>query len=190
MSNLSESEDNPEILDTSDEEWEATDESKKPTRRNLRTRRAKKPKIENSDDSSSSNSDEGDTNNISNTNRSSPDRSGGESQESNTSFKVHTSNDGFTTGEFVVNKKDINNEGKNKPKCIWRVDGKSLLQKFLPFEENDETLYKSTYTYTGWCSSDKEDYITIKTSKIVKTDVQIIVQFDFDQLTEIKKESE
>ncbi|XP_075214323.1 uncharacterized protein LOC142320438 isoform X2 [Lycorma delicatula] len=48
--------------------------------------------------------------------------------------------------EFVALKQDLVEEWPT----IWRVDGKSLLQKFEPFEQNGETLYKNIPTYSGF----------------------------------------
>jgi len=37
---------------------------------------------------------------------------------------------------------------------LWRIDGKALLQKFLPFEEDGKVLYKSTTTVSAWFFSE------------------------------------
>jgi hypothetical protein len=47
------------------------------------------------------------------------------------------------SGAFVVAKADVNGD---KDPTLWRIDGKALLQKYLPFIENGKTLYKSTST--------------------------------------------
>lgn len=53
----------------------------------------------------------------------------------------------FQSGAFVVAKADIGNtDGGNTDPTLWRIDGKALLQKFLPFKEDGKTLYKSTST--------------------------------------------
>lgn len=48
------------------------------------------------------------------------------------------------SGAFVIAKCDMNN-GDTEP-TLWRIDGKALLQKYLPVKEDGKTLYKSTST--------------------------------------------
>ncbi|KAF4524441.1 hypothetical protein B566_EDAN013459 [Ephemera danica] len=61
----------------------------------------------------------------------------------------------FKSGKFVVLKKDLTS-GDMPP--IWKIDGKVLLQKFMPFEKEGKTLYKSTSTYSGWSHHNREQY--------------------------------
>jgi pre-rRNA-processing protein TSR3 len=49
----------------------------------------------------------------------------------------------FQSGAFVVLKTDFQNGG-DPP--IWKIDGKALLQKYIPFEQDGKTLYKNTST--------------------------------------------
>ncbi|KAJ8927894.1 hypothetical protein NQ314_019599, partial [Rhamnusium bicolor] len=48
----------------------------------------------------------------------------------------------YKPGEFVV----IKSELKQEWPAIWRVDGKTLLQKYEPFEQNGVTLYRNIST--------------------------------------------
>lgn len=59
----------------------------------------------------------------------------------------------FKSGKFVVLKKDLT--GTELPP-IWKIDGKVLLQKFMPFEKDGKTLYKSTSTVSSdWIQSNR-----------------------------------
>lgn len=53
------------------------------------------------------------------------------------------------SGAFVVAKADV--RGNAYPPTLWRIDGKALLQKFLPFKEDvgGKTFYKSTSTVSA-----------------------------------------
>lgn len=47
----------------------------------------------------------------------------------------------FQSGAFVVLKTDM--LGKGHPP-VWKIDGKALLQKYVPFTQDGKTLYKNT----------------------------------------------
>jgi len=68
------------------------------------------------------------------------------------------------SGSFVLAKADLesnknkednlSSKGKSDVESstyptLWRIDGKALLQKFLPFEEDGKVLYKSTTTVSA-----------------------------------------
>lgn len=50
--------------------------------------------------------------------------------------------DHFQTGDFIVSRQDIFHDWP----AIWRVDSKTLLQKFEPFHTNNKTIYRSLST--------------------------------------------
>lgn len=47
----------------------------------------------------------------------------------------------FQSGAFVVLKTDMIGKG-NPP--VWKIDGKALLQKYIPFKQDGKVLYKNT----------------------------------------------
>ncbi|XP_025196020.1 probable WRKY transcription factor protein 1 [Melanaphis sacchari] len=57
----------------------------------------------------------------------------------------------FKSGTFVALKRQFLDNEHVYPQHLWRVDGKSLLQKFTRCNENN--MYKSVSTYTGWSPS-------------------------------------
>lgn len=48
----------------------------------------------------------------------------------------------FQAGEFIVSRQDMFQDWPP----IWRVDSKTLLQKFEPFHSNNKTIYRSLST--------------------------------------------
>ncbi|XP_043251232.1 uncharacterized protein LOC143341881 [Colletes latitarsis] len=84
----------------------------------------------------------------------------------------------FTSGAFVVAKADI---GTSTDPTLWRIDGKALLQKFLPFKENGKTLYKSTSTYSGWSVNNKDKYLAAQVTFKVQSRTETIVELHLDQ---------
>lgn len=50
--------------------------------------------------------------------------------------------DDFQTGDFIVSRQDVFLDWP----AIWRVDSKTLLQKFEPFSNNGKTIYRSLST--------------------------------------------
>ncbi|XP_050432029.1 nucleolin-like [Adelges cooleyi] len=85
----------------------------------------------------------------------------------------------FTSGAFVVLKTDMIGEG-NPP--VWKIDGKALLQKYIPFEQDGKTLYKNTSVYSGWGSNVKEQYYSAPVSFIQQTRKEHIIEFYKDKI--------
>ncbi|XP_003426676.1 nucleolin isoform X2 [Nasonia vitripennis] len=90
----------------------------------------------------------------------------------------------FTSGAFVVAKADVKGD---KDPTLWRIDGKALLQKYLPFKEDDKTLYKSTSTYSGWSVNNKDKYLAAQVTFKVQSRQETIVELHLD--TEQSKEA-
>ncbi|XP_044583085.1 glutamic acid-rich protein-like [Cotesia glomerata] len=84
----------------------------------------------------------------------------------------------YTSGAFVVAKADV---GGDSDPTLWRIDGKALLQKFLPFKEEGKTLYKSTSTYSGWSADHKEKYFAAQVTFKVQKKNETIVELHLNQ---------
>ncbi|CAH1733158.1 unnamed protein product [Aphis gossypii] len=78
----------------------------------------------------------------------------------------------FKSGTFVALKRQFMDNDPIYPQHLWRVDGKSLLQKFTRCNENN--MYKSVSTYTGWSPSHYNMYRQV--------DVQIITTDNCDNV--------
>ncbi|XP_012274415.1 nucleolin [Orussus abietinus] len=93
----------------------------------------------------------------------------------------------YTSGAFVVAKADL---GANSDPTLWRIDGKALLQKYLPFKEDGKTLYKSTSTYSGWSVNNKDKYLAAQVTFKVQNRSETIVELHLDrqQQQEVVKE--
>ncbi|XP_012252997.1 NAD-dependent protein deacetylase HST1-like [Athalia rosae] len=96
----------------------------------------------------------------------------------------------YTSGAFVVAKADIT--GDTDP-TLWRIDGKALLQKYLPIKEDDKTVYKSTSTYSGWSVNNKDKYLAAQVTFKVQNRHETVVELHLDQQQQqeiVKEEKE
>ncbi|XP_011309164.1 VID27-like protein [Fopius arisanus] len=84
----------------------------------------------------------------------------------------------YTSGAFVVAKADV---GGDSDPTLWRIDGKALLQKYLPFKEAGKTLYKSTSTYSGWSVNNKDKYLAAQVTFKVQNRNETVVELHLDQ---------
>ncbi|KAL0268190.1 UNVERIFIED_CONTAM: hypothetical protein PYX00_010223 [Menopon gallinae] len=89
-----------------------------------------------------------------------------DTSESMDSFQINK------TGEFVVMKSDLHEEYPP----IWRIDGKTLLQKYEPFDDNGKTLYRNISTYSGWTTQNKHMYVTVPVRCRVQSRMETIVE--------------
>lgn len=85
----------------------------------------------------------------------------------------------FKPGEFVVIKADLKQEWPS----IWRVDGKTLLQKYEPFEQDGITLYRNISTYTSWSPESKKQYMSVPVKFKSQSQLEIIVEFLKNEIT-------
>ncbi|XP_045115395.1 glutamine and serine-rich protein 1-like isoform X3 [Portunus trituberculatus] len=79
----------------------------------------------------------------------------------------------FKSGDFVMAKKDMEMM-ENPP--IWRIDGKSLLQKFQAFEKDGKILYRNISTYSGWTSQAKALYLGVNVTFVFQSRYDTVVQ--------------
>ncbi|XP_076043361.1 uncharacterized protein LOC143026594 isoform X2 [Oratosquilla oratoria] len=90
------------------------------------------------------------------------------------------------SGDFVVAKKDVDTMD-NPP--IWRIDGKSLLQKYQAFEKDGKMLYRNISTYSGWTPQAKALYTPVKVNYVFQSRYDTIVELVGEKdATEIEKE--
>ncbi|KAJ0179401.1 hypothetical protein K1T71_005113 [Dendrolimus kikuchii] len=78
----------------------------------------------------------------------------------------------FQSGEFVALKSDMNEMWPP----IWRVDGKTLLQKYEPFDENGKVLYRNISTYSVWNPENKKLYTQVSVKVRSQTHLETIVE--------------
>ncbi|KAJ8678761.1 hypothetical protein QAD02_014548 [Eretmocerus hayati] len=100
----------------------------------------------------------------------------------------------FKSGEFVVIKNDLDQEYPP----LWRIDGKTLLQKYEPFQSNGKTLYRNISTYSGWAPQNRHIYQQVPVKYWQQSKVETIVEFlredlivdDSESISKSMKETE
>ncbi|KAG8247084.1 hypothetical protein J6590_069141, partial [Homalodisca vitripennis] len=66
-------------------------------------------------------------------------------------------NKDYASGAFLV----LRTEAANVDPPLWKIDGKSLLQKYCAFNQNGKTLYKNTAEYSGWSKTNQSNYFPV-----------------------------
>ncbi|CAB3228466.1 unnamed protein product [Arctia plantaginis] len=94
----------------------------------------------------------------------------------------------YQSGEFIALKAELNEMWP----AIWRVDGKTLLQKYEPFEENGKVLYRNISTYTVWNPENKKLYtqipVKVRSQSHLETIVELVrSELPFDDCSFIEK---
>ncbi|XP_008559916.1 putative uncharacterized protein DDB_G0277255 isoform X1 [Microplitis demolitor] len=84
----------------------------------------------------------------------------------------------FKSGEFVVIKAEL----KEEYPALWRIDGKTLLQKYEPFDSNGKTLYRNISTYSGWTPQNRHMYQQVPVKFWQQGKLETIVEFLRDEM--------
>ncbi|XP_015123603.1 uncharacterized protein LOC107045755 isoform X2 [Diachasma alloeum] len=84
----------------------------------------------------------------------------------------------FKSGEFVVMKAELDEEYP----ALWRIDGKTLLQKYEPFVSNGRTLYRNISTYSGWAPQNRHIYQQVPVKFWQHSKMETIVEFLRDEM--------
>ncbi|XP_028133892.1 uncharacterized protein LOC114329078 [Diabrotica virgifera virgifera] len=95
----------------------------------------------------------------------------------------------YTTGSFVILKKDAEGDASKHP-CIWRIDGKALLQKYEAYDEDGKVRHKNTSIYTGWSPMDKDLYAPVTVDVIQHNNQNLRVELHWDKLKDINADSD
>ena len=74
-------------------------------------------------------------------------------------------------GTFLI----LKSEESNKTPSLWRVDGRSLIQKFSCCDEA-RRLYKCVNTYSGWTSNTRHRYTVVTVRQTKSEDGDNVVQ--------------
>ncbi|CAH3912103.1 general transcription factor IIF subunit 1-like [Pieris brassicae] len=100
----------------------------------------------------------------------------------------------FHSANFVLLKSDVKWDGdtvtsKLSDLNLWKIDGKALLQKFIPMECNGKILHKCTCVYSGWNVDNRDNYyaITEILDRNPQTDSkEICVALDLNDLIKVR----
>ncbi|KMQ86089.1 glutamine and serine-rich protein 1, partial [Lasius niger] len=80
----------------------------------------------------------------------------------------------FEPGDFIMENSDL---GEKYPPLLWRIDGKTILQKFEPFELDGKTLYRSKATYAGFCTQNRHLCQRAPVKICQQSSSEVIVEF-------------
>ncbi|XP_056631212.1 leiomodin-2-like [Diorhabda sublineata] len=96
----------------------------------------------------------------------------------------------YATGSFVILKKDAQVGDPSKHPCIWRIDGKALLQKYEAFDDDGKVRHKNTSIYTGWSPMDKDLYAPVSVDVVQHNNQNLTVELHWDKLKTINTDSD
>ncbi|XP_031620598.1 uncharacterized protein LOC116339086 isoform X3 [Contarinia nasturtii] len=110
------------------------------------------------------------------------------SNSSSTQLNYGTSgninNQDLQTGDFIISRQDIFQDWP----AIWRVNSKTLLQKFEPFHSNNKTVYRSLSTYAQWSLENRPSYILVKCSHVGQLQHELHVELQRSDLCSVTSE--
>ncbi|GJQ80528.1 hypothetical protein Trydic_g12419 [Trypoxylus dichotomus] len=186
MSDFSENEDDPAVYESSGDEWDEAAERKRNKRRTSQ-RLSKRPRITHIESSDSEEDDVEKLRNGVNRKIKKPPSKAAAINKTTTSpsekqVSVLPVQHNYTAGTFVILKEDAQKSSQLDPPCIWKIDGKALLQKFEPFQEEGKIRHRNTSIYTGWSSLDKDNYVGIHVQIYLHSSQKMIVEVDWNQL--------
>ncbi|KAK4873374.1 hypothetical protein RN001_015403 [Aquatica leii] len=213
---VSENEDDPDVYESSGDEWNEEVEEKTGRNRRSSQRLSKKPRVTHAEVSSDSDGDgkkkkskngikrqkldpeqqqkeeleeEEEEEDIEEEEEEDEDESADSQTNNKTSTKKSTSKGSdFVNGSFLILKKDA--EAGNKNLCLWRIDGKALLQKYESFEEDGQVRHRNTSIYTGWSSLDKDLYYPVVVKVLRHQGQNMTIELNWEKLKEMHNESE
>lgn len=189
-SNYSENEDDPDVFESSGDEWKLEEvEQKNKNKRRSSQRLSKKPKLTHVD-SSDSEVEAPKQKPKNGVNRKQKSTNNGKSINSTPVNKSNNSGNTFMTGNFLILKKDAQSGDPLKHPCIWKIDGKALLQKYEPFEDDGKIKHRNTSIYTGWSALDKDLYAPINVQVLSHAGQKMVVELNWDQIKDINNESD
>jgi len=81
----------------------------------------------------------------------------------------------YESGKFIMLKSDFK---RQKNPCLWRIDGKNLLQKYEPITYKGGTGYRNISTYSSWITSNHGLYIPIETEFAFQSKAETVVKFN------------
>jgi len=81
----------------------------------------------------------------------------------------------FDSGKFIMLKSDFKWQ---KSPCLWRIDGKNLLQKYEPISHEGAVAYRNISTYSSWTVNNKGLYIPIEAEFSYQSKTETVVTFD------------
>lgn len=87
-------------------------------------------------------------------------------------------------------KKDAQVGDPSKHPCIWRIDGKALLQKYEAFDEDGKVRHKNTSMYSGQSPMDKDLYAPVTVDVVHNNNQNLTVELHWEKLKEINVDSE
>lgn len=82
---------------------------------------------------------------------------------------------GFETGDFIMDKKDLN-KFENFP--IWKIEQGKLIRKYELITEEGKMLHRAMCTFSSWVPIMQKDYIPIKTRFLRSMKDKEVVEVD------------